>query len=180
MERGTQMRRSTKLVVERLRSNTLLLSILSIVFIGIGAYLVLTSRLLADELTSAIGLTIGLSVLAFALIFFLWPILTPNLLTPTKLVVRFGCLFNMAIPLENIEKVEIIESSGPLSSPGPIGTRYSVIDRRYSVLRSGKGAILLTLSEEMTAGTLLRRDVKEIMIDCTDPERLLRRLGGGI
>jgi len=179
MQDAARGRRSEKLRVEKLRSNTLVLSILSAVFIAIGLYLVLTGMQLADELTSAIGLTIGLFVLAFAIVFFLWPMLTPNLLTPTKLVVRFGCLFNMSIPLSNIEKAERISYGGWMYSPGPIGTRYSVIDRRYSVLRSGRGVVLIALRNEMTTGALFRKDVKELMIDCSDPEMLLRRLGGG-
>ncbi|MEM4264666.1 MAG: hypothetical protein QW505_02640, partial [Thermoplasmata archaeon] len=145
MQDAARIGRSEKLRVEKLRSGTLVLSMLSAVFIAIGLYLVVTGAQLVDELTSAIGLTIGFFVLVFAIVFFLWPIFTPNLLTPTKLVVRFGCLFNMSIPLSNIERAERISRGGPMSSAGPIGTRYSAIDRRYSVLRSGRGAVLITL-----------------------------------
>lgn len=164
--------RAQKLSVERLSSNVLLLVLLSAIFVIIALYLIITSQSLADQTTSSIGFGIGLLILAIAFIFFVWPTLTPNLLTPTRLVVRFGCIFNMSIALSNIESVE--QLIGPA---GPIGTRYSLIDRRYSVLRCRHGAVKIILRREATTGLLLRRSVKELVIDCSSPDALLRRLG---
>lgn len=172
MDNEMRRARPQKLAIEKLHSNILLLALLSVVFITIALYLMLASQSLVDQTAAIIGFASGLLVLAFALLFFAWPILTPNLLTPTKLVVRFGGLFNLSIPLSNIESVKRL---GPA---GPVGTKYSLIDKRYSVLRSRNNAVKIVLRKEMTTGLLLRRDVKELVIDCSEPDRLVRRIGG--
>jgi len=106
--------------------------------------------------------------------------LNDNVLTPTKLIVRYGILFKLEIPIGNIEKVEPVVTGavGFLSfSRGlRLGIEYSLIDHRYSVLRSKRGMVRVSLNTELTVdGWFSQRRLDEIVFDTLDSETFIKR-----
>jgi len=177
MTGSESIRTPKKYSVEKLPSSNYILILLSITFIAIGIYLSVTSQFLQDQNNSTLGFTIGISISIFAAVFFVSPIFTPNILTQSKLLIRYGLLFKLTVPIGNIKEAEVIQSVGRISMKGFIGTKYSILDRRYFVLRSRKNIIKITLKDNIFFG-FPEKEIKELVIDCSIPDMLLRRISG--
>ena len=164
----------------RLRSSRMTLAVLSAIFLLFGFWILIASFIFVDSYASMIGALTGTSVLLFTLAFFVSPILNDNILTPTKLMVRYGILFKLEIPLVCIEKVEKVATGtvGFLSSSRGLrlGIEYSLIDHRYSVLRSKRGMIRVSLNTELTVdGWFSQRRLDEIVFDTLDSKTFIER-----
>jgi hypothetical protein len=164
----------------RLRSSRMILAVLSAIFLLFGFWILIASFIFVDSYASMIGALTGAVVLLFTLIFFVSPMLNDNVLTPTKLIVRYGILFKLEIPIGNIEKVEPVVAGtvGLLSfSRGlRLGIEYSLIDHRYSVLRSKRGMVRVSLNTELTVdGWFSQRRLDEIVFDTLDSKTFIER-----
>jgi hypothetical protein len=164
----------------RLRSSRMILALLSAIFLVFGLWILIASFIFIDSYASIIGALTGTAVLLFTLAFFVSPMLNDNVLTPTKLMVRYGILFKLEIPREHIEKVEPVAGGtvGFLSfSRGlRLGIEYSLIDHRYSVLRSKRGMVRVSLNTEMTVdGWFSQRRLSEIVFDTLDSRTFIER-----
>lgn len=169
----------------RLRSYKMTLAVLSSVFLVLGLWILTASFLYVDSYALMMGALTGATVLIFTLIFFITPMLNDNILTPTKLMVRYGILFRLEIPLGQLEKVEPVLTGtvGFLSfSRGlRLGIEYSLIDHRYSILRSKRGMVRVSLNTELTVkGWFSQRRLDEIVFDTLDSETLIKRTTGSI
>lgn len=166
--------------IVRLRSSKTTLAVLSATFLVFGLWIFIASFIFVDSYALIIGALIGATVLIFTLIFFISPMLTYNILTPTRLTIRYGILFKLDIPLGQIDKIEPVRTGavGLLSfSRGlRLGVEYSLIDRRYSVLRSKRGMVKVVLSSEMTVeGWFSQRRLSEVVFDTLDSRTLIER-----
>ena len=164
----------------RLRSSRMILALLSAIFLVFGLWILIASFIFIDSYASIIGALTGTAVLLFTLAFFVSPMLNDNVLTPTKLMVRYGILFKLEIPREHIEKVEPVAGGtvGFLSfSRGlRLGIEYSLIDHRYSVLRSKRGMVRVSLNTELTVdGWFSQRRLDEIVFDTLDSKTFIER-----
>ena len=164
----------------RLRSSKMTLAVLSSTFLAFGLWILTASFIFVDSYASMIGALTGVTVLIFTLIFFITPMLNDNILTPTRLIVRYGILFRQEIPLGYIDKIEPVRAGtvGPLSfSRGlRLGVEYSLIDHRYSVLRSKRGMIKVLLNTELTVeGWFSQRRLNEIVFDTLDSKTVIER-----
>jgi hypothetical protein len=164
----------------RLRSSRMTLAVLSAIFLVLSFWTLIASFIFVDSYALMIGALTGAVVLLFTLIFFVSPMLNDNILTPTKLMVRYGILFKLEIPIGHIEKVELVAAGtvGLLSfSRGlRLGIEYSLIDHRYSVLRSKRSMVRVSLNPEMTVdGWFSQRKLDEIVFDTLDSKTLIKR-----
>lgn len=164
----------------RLRSSKVTLAALSAIFLVLGLWILVASFIFVDSYALMIGALTGAAVLLFTLIFFITPMLNENILTPTRLIVRYGILFKQEIPLEFVKKVEPVATGtmGLLSfSRGlRLGVEYSLIDCRYSILRSKRGMVRVSLNTEMTVdGWFSQRRLSEIVFDTLDSKTLIER-----
>jgi hypothetical protein len=151
-----------------------------VIFLVFGFWILIASFIFVDSYALMIGALTGAVVLLFTLIFFVSPMLNENVLTPTKLMVRYGILFKLEIPLGYIEKVEPVAAGtvGFLSfSRGlRLGVEYSLIDHRYSVLRSKRSMVRVSLNTEMIVdGWLSQRRLDEIVFDTLDSRAFIER-----
>jgi hypothetical protein len=165
----------------RLRSSRMTLAVLSAIFLLFGFWILIASFIFVDSYALMIGALTGAVVLLFTLIFFVSPMLNDNILTPTKLIVRYGILFKLEIPIGHIEKVEPVATGtvGLLSfSRGlRLGIEYSLIDHRYSVLRSKRGMVRVSLNTELTVdGWFSQRRLDEIVFDTLDSKTFIERM----
>jgi len=169
----------------RLRSSRMTLAVLSATFIVFGFWILIASFIFVDSYASMIGALTGAAVLLFTLVFFATPMLSDNTLTPTKLIIRYGILFRLEIPIGYIEKVEPVAAGtvGLLSfSRGlRLGIEYSLIDHRYSLLRSKRGMVRVLLNTELTVdGWFSQRRLDEIVFDTLDSETFIKRTTGSV
>jgi hypothetical protein len=167
----------------RLRSSRTTLTVLSVIFLVSGFWILIAGFSFVDSYALMIGALTGTAVLLFTLIFFVSPMLNDNVLTPTKLTVRYGILFKLEIPIGHIEKVEPVATGTmgflPLSRGFRLGIEYSLIDRRYSVLRSKRGMVRVVLNRELTVdGWFSQRRLGEIVFDTLDPRAFIERTTG--
>ncbi len=164
----------------RLRSSKTALAVLSTIFLILGIWTLIASFIFVDSYALMIGASTGAFILLFTFIFFVTPMLNDNILTPTKLIVRFGILFKQEIPLESIKKVEAVPTGGmsllSFSRSLRLGIEYSFIDHRYSILRSKRGMVRVSLNSELTVeGWFSERRLDEIVFDTLDPRTLIER-----
>jgi hypothetical protein len=169
----------------RLRSYWIPLAVLSAIFLVFGLWILIASFIFVDSYALMIGASTGAAVLLFTLVFFVTPMLNGNVLTPTRLMVRYGILFKLEIPRGYIEKVEPVAAGtvGFLSfSRGlRLGVEYSLIDHRYSVLRSKRGMVRVSLNTELTVdGWFSQRRLNEIVFDTLDPRTFIERTTGSV
>jgi len=168
----------------RLRSSNRTLTVLSSIGLAFGAIILLypgPSSL--DSTAIAFQYGSGVLVIAATIIFFVTPIFVENLLTPSKLILRYGILFRLEIFLSNISKVETLDH---LPRPSllfgrgfRLGVEYSVIDRRFTVLRSKRGAVRIVLKDEVEGRDwFVPKRVEEVIFDTLDSTSLRNRLGG--
>ena len=169
----------------RLRSSNLTLGILSALGFAFSAIILFYAiQPFPDSAIVIMQSAIGIIVLAATVIFFMLPILIDNYLTPSKLVLRYGVMFRLEIPLSKISKAETMDR---LSKPSlllgrgfRIGVEYSVIDRRFTVLRSKHGIVRIALAEEVEGRNwFVPKRVEEIVFDTLDSETLLKRIREG-
>lgn len=163
-----------------LRSSRTTLTVLSVIFLVFGFWILIASFIFVDSYALMIGALTGAVVLLFTLIFFVSPMLNDNVLTPTKLMVRYGILFKLEIPIGHIEKVEpvVVGTVGFLSfSRGlRLGIEYSLIDHRYSVLRSKRSMVKVILNKKLTVdGWFSQRRLDEIVFDTLDSRVFIER-----
>ena len=166
-----------------LRSSKMTLAVLSATFLVFGLWILIASFIFVDSYALIIGALSGVAVLLFTLVFFVTPMLKDNVLTPTRLIVRYGILFRQEIPLGCIEKVEPVRQAtvGLLSfSRGlRLGVEYSLIDHRYSALKSKRGLVRVRLNTELSVdGWFSQRRLDEIVFDTLDSETLIERTEG--
>lgn len=166
----------TKLTVERLRSANSNLIMISVLFLGIGGWLIYANIRTVQDNAAVIGVLSGIIIIALTLLFFVAPIVRGHLITQTKLILRFGVLFRFEVPLSNIAEMNVLENYSRVPVLMSIGVRYSRIDRRYIVLVSRREVVRLKLRREMTEGRLWTRSVEEILFDTLDSEELRRRI----
>jgi hypothetical protein len=164
----------------RLRSSKITLVVLSAIFLVFGLWILIASFIFVDSYALMIGALTGAAVLIFTSVFFITPMLNENIITPTKLIIRYGILFKLEIPLDYIEKVDSVPAGtvGFLSfSRGlRLGVEYSLIDHRYSVLRSKRGMVRVSLNTEMTVdGWFSQRRLDEIVFDTLDSRAFIER-----
>jgi hypothetical protein len=164
----------------RLRSSRTTLAVLSMIFLVFGFWILIASFIFVDSYALMIGALSGGGVLLFTLAFFVSPMLNDNALTPTKLIIRYGVLFKLEIPIEYIEKVESVPAGtvGFLSfSRGlRLGVEYSLIDRRYSLLRSKHSMVRVSLNTEMTVdGWFSHRRLNEVVFDTLDSRTFIEK-----
>jgi hypothetical protein len=164
----------------RLRSSKMTLAVLSTIFLVFGLWVLIASLIFVDSYAQVIGALTGGTVLLFTAVFFASPMLNDNVLTPTQLMVRYGILFKFEIPLGYIEKVEPVPEGtvGFLSfSKGlRLGVEYSLIDYRYSVLRSKRSMVRVSLNTEMIVdGWFSKRRLHEVVFDTLDSKTFIER-----
>jgi hypothetical protein len=168
----------------RLRSSNRMLVMLSSIGLAFGAIILLYPGPPSPDSTAiAFQYGSGALVLAATIIFFVTPIFVGNLLTPSKLILRYGILFRLEIFLSNISEVETLDR---LPRPSllfgrgfRLGVEYSVIDRRFTVLRSKSGAMRIVLKDEVEGRDwFVQKRVEEIVFDTLDSAPLQNRLGG--
>jgi hypothetical protein len=167
----------------RLRSSRTTLTALSVIFLASGFWILIAGFSFVDSYALMIGALTGTAVLLFTLIFFVSPMLNDNVLTPTKLTVRYGVLFKLDIPIGHIKKVEPVATGAmgflPFSRGLRLGIEYSLIDHRYSVLRSKRGMVKVVLNKELTVdGWFSQRRLDEIVFDTLDPMAFIERMTG--
>lgn len=166
-----------------LRSSRVTLAVLSAIFLAFGFWILIASFIFVDSYALMIGALTGGAVLLFTSAFFVSPMLNDNVLTPTQLMIRYGILFRLEIPLGYIEKAEIVPAGtvGFLSfSRGlRLGVEYSLIDHRYSVLRSKRSMVRISLNTEMIVdGWFSQRRLDEIVFDVLDSKALIEKNWG--
>ena len=99
-----------KLDVIALRSDIRMLSILAVIFVPLGAWLI--AAVYQDAVDNEGGLfttAIGVIIMAISVIYFLLPIFIGNIVTETRLILRFGILFRLELPLGEIAEMAIEE-----------------------------------------------------------------------
>jgi hypothetical protein len=154
-----------------------MLVILSLIFLLLGTYIILIGLSLIDINTQIIGEAVGMIIIAIDAIFFISPIFSYHIITPTRLILRHGIQFRTEISLKNILEIEKIEKSSGLPLVIGIGVKYSMIDKRYSVMRSHNGLIKVRLEKEMILGwSIFPKSVKEFVFDTIDADDLIRRV----
>lgn len=184
---GHKIRQPRIAAVVSLRSSITSLALLSIVFLIFGTWIMITMQTGLGSEGSLIALLAGSLVLIFTFVFFITPIMMGHMLAPGKLVIRYGILFRTEISIGDIAEAEAI---GSLPAGGwsllfgvPLGVAYSLIDHRFTVLRSKSGLLRIRLAEEINIRNwLIPRRVIEIIFDTLDADRVLdavRRYGEG-
>lgn len=164
-----------------LRSSRTNLILLSAVFMIFGIWIIVSSLLAIDSGTMMFGIVVGSLIVAFALVFFVSPMFKGHMLTSSNLIVRYGILFRQAIPLDGISKV-VVEGSWRgsrilLGKGIRLGVEYSIIDRRFTVLRSKHGIVRLVLKDELIVDGLFgEKELKEIAFDTVDSDLLIDRV----
>ncbi len=165
-----------------LRSANASLHILSAIGLALGVVLLyFTVQPSPDIALPVFGSAISIFVITGTVLFFLLPTFISNELTQSNLILRYGILFRLEVPLSRISKIEVLDRL-----PGPslllgrgfrIGVEYSVIDRRFVVLRSRRGVIRMSLNEEIRGRDwLVSKRVKEVVFDTLDYAIIKKRL----
>ena len=163
--------------VIRLRSNRIVLLLLSMIFVGFSIWLIVSSLVVMRQwITEIIGIVIGLLIMSISIVFLISPMFLENLITPTKLVLRFGLLFRLELPLGEIAEASEARLSTGIPLILGMGVRYSLLDRRLQVLRSRRGIVTLRLKKKLIYGRIFKRIIEVIVLDVSDPEELLRRI----
>jgi len=165
----------------RLRSPVLTNLAITIAFLILAAWIVASDLLFLRGSESLIGLLIGAVVILIAIVFFMLPLLLGNVLTGMTLVIRYGIQFSEEIPLYEIEKVELMErlpaSSGFIGAGVKLGVTYSMLDKRFTVLRSRRGIVRIKLVNDIPVRNLLiPRMVNEIVFDTLDGDKIVKRV----
>lgn len=162
-----------KLDVIALRSNNLMLSILAIIFLPLGGWLIAAG--LQEAMDNEGGLfttAIGVIILAISIIYFFLPIFIGNLVTETKLILQFGILFRLELPIGEIAEISRRSETSGLPLILSIGVRYSPLSSQLRVLRSKTGLVRLRLRRELWIGLINRTKIDEILFDTLNADAL--------
>jgi hypothetical protein len=164
----------------RLRSARIMLLVLSATFLVAAAWTIASSFIFLHGPESAIELALGAAIAAFAVVFFVLPMLRGNMLSGMSILVRYGIQFSEEVPLYEVAQMERLSrlpaSSGLLGGGVRLGVEYSLFDNRFTVLRSKRGIIRMRLANEIIVRSwLIPRRVKEIIFDTLDGDEVLRR-----
>lgn len=166
-----------KLDVIALRSNNWMLSILAIIFLPLGVWLIVAGLQEAVENEGGIfTVVVGAVILAISIIYFLLPIFIGNLVTPTKLILRFGILFRLELPLGEIAEMHREEDVGGFPLLLSIGVRYAPLSSQLRVLRSKTNVVRLRLKRELWIGIINRTKIDEILFDALNADDLAKLL----
>jgi len=166
-----------KLDVEPLPSNKGMLLILSLIFFVIGIWLLLSSAgTLERSAADVIVFIVGVCLIALTLVFLATPFIMGNLMTPTKIVIRYGILFRLELPLGEIAEAKNVISGGKYPLILGIGVRYDAKKRQLRVLRSNIGKVTIRLKRELVSGGIIKWRIEEILLDVADPDRLIDRI----
>jgi len=172
------MNHSKKLRVTRLPSDDRVLNFISIIFIAIGIWMLLWSSIFSSQSDfNYIGFSVGIIMIAITFIFLIPPILIVSLLTPTRLILRYGLLFRLSISLDEISEADFDRTYARFPVLFKIGVRYSPFNNRLSVLRSKNGIIRLKLRQKIWIGWIFKSAVDEIYFDVLDARDLLSIIG---
>ncbi|HDP96402.1 MAG TPA: hypothetical protein ENN25_01755 [Euryarchaeota archaeon] len=167
-----------KLDVIALRSNNWMLSILAIIFLPLSIWLIAAGVQDAVENEGGIfTVVIGAVILAISVVYFLLPIFIENLVTGTRLILRFGVLFRLELPLGEIAEIRREEDVGGLPLVLSIGVRYAPLSSQLRVLRSKTGIVRLRLRKELWIGMINRTKIDEIVFDALNADDLVRLFG---
>lgn len=171
------MNPARKLEVKRLRSDKKMLSLISVAFLVIGFWLVGSSLTTIDRsISDSITAIVGMIILIFSTIFFVSPIFLENLITPNRLIIRYGFIFRLELPIGEIADAREIVRVGIIPLVLGMGVDYSASRRRIKVLRSRKGMVMLRLRREIILGRIFKQRIEEIFIDTVDSEFLIKSI----
>jgi len=165
----------------QLRSRKLMLASLSATFLIFATWILASAFIFVNGQDSTIGLIIGAAIALVAVVFFVLPLTMQNLLTDMTIIIRYGIQFNEEIPLYDIAKIEQLSklpaSPGILGGGVRLGVEYSIIDKRFTVLRSKQGVMRMRLANEITIRSwLIPRKVEEILFDSLDGDEIIKRI----
>jgi len=122
-------------------------------------------------------IVVGAIILTISVIYFLLPIFIGNLATATRLILRFGILFRLELPLGEIAEICREDDVRRLPLLLNIGVRYAPLSNQLRVLRSKTGIVRLKLKRELWIGILNRTKIDEILFDVLNADDLVKLIG---